>query len=95
MLSLPPRLIKKLGLKKFSSRRMRTAKGTANFNIYDAVRLTIQGRVCTIDVSEVAKDCPALIGQVPQDLLDFVVDPTGQRLIGNPEHGGKFMHDMY
>jgi predicted aspartyl protease len=95
MLSLPPRLIKKLGLKKFSSRRMRTAKGTANFNIYDAVRLTIQGRVCTIDVSEVAKDCPVLIGQVPLDLLDFVVDPKGQRLIGNPEHGGKFMHDMY
>jgi clan AA aspartic protease len=95
MLSLPPRLIKKLGLKKFSSRRMRTAKGTANFNIYDAVRLTIQGRECTIDVSEVAKDCPVLIGQVPLELLDFVVDPKGQRLIGNPEHGGKFMLDAF
>jgi clan AA aspartic protease len=95
MLSLPPRLIKKLGLKKFSSRRMRTAQGTADFNIYDAVRLTIQGRICTIDVSEVAKDCPVLIGQVPLEMLDFVVDPKGQKLIGNPEHGGKFMHDMY
>ena len=95
MLSLPPRLIKQLGLKKFSSRRMRTAKGPANFNIYDAVRLTIQGRHCTIDVSEVAKDCPVLIGQVPLELLDFVVDPKGQKLIGNPEHGGKFMHDQF
>lgn len=95
MLSLPKRLIKKLGLKKFSSRRMRTAKGPAVVNIYDAVNLTIQGRDCRIDVAEVPEDCPVLIGQVALELLDFVVDPKGQRLIGNPEHGGRFMHDMF
>ena len=88
MLSLPKSLIKKLGLQKFTSRRMRTAKGSVMANIYDAVRLTIQGRDCTIDVSQVAEGCPALIGQVPLELLDFVVDPKGQKLIGNPEHGG-------
>jgi hypothetical protein len=36
-----------------------------------------------------------MIGQVPLELLDFVVDPVGQRLIGNPEHGGKHMMDMF
>jgi hypothetical protein len=25
----------------------------------------------------------------------FVVDPIGQRLIGNPDHGGKDMMDMF
>jgi predicted aspartyl protease len=95
MLSLPKSLIKKLGLKKFNSRRMRTAKGSAMVNIYDAVNLTIQGRDCRIDVAEVPEDCPVLVGQVPLELLDFVVDPKGQKLIGNPEHGGKFMHDMF
>ena len=95
MLSLPKSLIKKLGLQKFTSRRMRTAKGTAMTSIYDAVRLTIQGRDCTIDVSHVAEGCPVLTGQVPLELLDFVVDPKRQRLIGNPEHGGKFMLDMF
>jgi clan AA aspartic protease len=95
MLSLPKRMIKQMGLKKFTSRRMRTARGSAKFNIYDAVRLTIQGRDCTIDVSELPDDCPVLIGQVPLEMLDFVVDPKRQKLIGNPEHGGKFMHDLF
>ena len=40
-------------------------------------------------------DCPVLIGQVPLELLDFVVDPKGRRLIGNPEHGGEQMIEMY
>ena len=95
MLSLPKSLIKQLGLKEFTRRRMRTAKGSAIAHIYDAVRLTIQGRDCTIDVSQVAEGCPVLIGQVPLELLDFVVDPKRQKLIGNPEHGGEFMYDAF
>src|SRR5438105_15219077 len=95
MLSLPKSLIKKLGLKKFTSRTMRTAKGPVKTDIYDAVRLTIQDRNCTIDVCQVAEGCPVLIGQVPLEMLDFVVDPKRQRLIGNPEHGGEFMVDAF
>jgi clan AA aspartic protease len=95
MLSMPKSLIKRLGLRKFTSRRMRTARGSAMFHIYDTVRLTIQGRDCRIDVAVVPDDCPVLIGQVALELLDFVVDPKGQRLIGNPEHGGEFMYDMF
>ena len=33
--------------------------------------------------------------QIPLEGLDFVVDPTCQRLIGNPDHGGKQMIDMF
>ncbi len=95
MLSLPRRLIKHLGLKKFRTRRIRTAKGLGNANIYDAVRLFIQERECTIDVAEVPNSCPVLIGQVPLEMLDWVVDPKGQKLIGNPEHGGEHMIDMF
>jgi len=36
-----------------------------------------------------------LIGQAPLGLLDFVVDPKSQRLIGNPAHGGEHMMDAY
>ena len=63
--------------------------------LYDAVRLTIQGRQCTVDVMEVPDNVPALIGQVPLELLDFVIDPHGQRLTGNPEHGGEHVFEMY
>jgi hypothetical protein len=36
-----------------------------------------------------------LIRFIPLEMLDFVVDPRGQRLIGNPDHGGEWMIDMY
>ena len=74
MLSLPTRLIKKLGLNKFSRRRVRSATGVAEADLYAAVRLTIQDRFCTMDVMEVPDDTPVLIGQLPLEQLDFVVD---------------------
>ena len=59
------------------------------------MRLTVEGRDCLSDVAEVPDDCPVLIGQIPLELLDFVVDPVGRRLIGNPAHGGEHMLDMF
>ncbi|MGC8640510.1 MAG: retroviral-like aspartic protease family protein [Isosphaeraceae bacterium] len=94
-LSMPGSLIKKLNLKPLRSRTARTTAGLSTFHVYGAVRLTVQGRECTIDVAEVPEDCPVLIGQVPLELLDFVVDPTHQCLIGNPAHGGEQMIEMY
>jgi hypothetical protein len=63
--------------------------------IYSSVRLTIQGRDVVTEVCEVPDDCPPLIGQIPLEGLDFVVDLAGQRLIGNPEHGGEQMIELY
>ena len=63
--------------------------------MFGTVRLSVQGRECNCDVLEVADDCPVLIGQVPLELLDWVVDPAGQRLIGNPAHGGEQMVELY
>ncbi len=94
-LALPKRLIDQLGLYRVRSATARTASGMASFGIYSPVRLTVQGRDCVIEVSEVADDAPVLIGVIPLELLDFVVDPKGQKLIGNPEHGGEWMFDMY
>ena len=74
---------------------MRSAKGTGMVAMYQAVRLTIEGRSCTVDVMEVPDDVPALIGQVPLEMLDFVVDPQARRLIGNPAHNGEHILEMY
>jgi predicted aspartyl protease len=95
MLALLPRLITQLGLEKKRTRRARTAGGLHEFGVYSAVRLTVQGRDCTMDVAEISDDCPVLIGQIPLEALDFVVDPLGQRLIGNPEHNGEHMFDRF
>ncbi len=94
-LSMPKRLIERLGLRPTRSRQARTTAGTRTFQIYEAVRLTIQGRDCLSDVTELPDDCPVLIGQLPLEHLDFVVDPAGQRVIGNPAHGGEQMLEMY
>ena len=95
MLSLPARLVAQLGLRSQSTRRISSSIGPAEATVYDAVRLTIQGRFCTMDVLEVPDDVPVLIGQLPLEALDFVVDPLGRRLIGNPAHGGVHTCELY
>ena len=95
MLSLPAKLIAQLGLERLRTRRARTAAGIAEFGVYSTVQLTVQGRDCRLDVAEVSDDCPVLIGQLPLENLDFVVDPVGQRLIGKPAHGGEQMIELY
>jgi hypothetical protein len=62
---------------------------------YCAVRLTIQDRDCIVDVGEIGDEYPVLIGQIPLEALDWVVDTKGQRLIGNPEHGGEWGMDAF
>ncbi|MBV9123388.1 MAG: aspartyl protease family protein [Planctomycetes bacterium] len=94
-LSLPTRLIQQLGLTKRSEKRVRTSAGPGVAAIYDAVRLIIQGRECTVDVTEVPDNVPVLIGQIPLEFLDFVIDPRGGRLIGNPAHGGEHVLELY
>ena len=95
MLSIPRRLIAQLGLTRRRTRTARTASGVVSFGIYGAVRLTVQGRDCIVEAAEIPDECPVLIGQIPLEGLDFVVDPAGQRLIGNPDHGGEQMIDMF
>jgi len=34
-------------------------------------------------------------GQVPLEVLDFVVDSRGLKLVGNPAHGGEQMTEEY
>jgi predicted aspartyl protease len=94
-LSLPKRFVAQLGLKPFRDRQARTSAGPVTLQVYGTVRLIAQGRECTCDVVEIPDDCPVLIGQVPLELLDFVADPSGQRLIGNPAHGGEHVIELY
>jgi predicted aspartyl protease len=95
LLSLPRRYIGQLGLTRHRTRTARTTAGIVSFGIYEPVRLSVQGRDCYVEVAEIPDECPPLIGQIPLELLDFVVDPAGQKLIGNPDHGGEQMIDLF
>jgi clan AA aspartic protease len=94
-LSLPTRLIQQLGLRQTSSKRVTSTTGPTTANKYDAVRLTIQDRECTIVVMEVPDTVPVLIGQIPLEMLDFVVDMKNHKITGNPAHGGEYMYEQY
>ncbi len=63
--------------------------------MYEAVRITIQGRNCLTDVLEVSDTVPVLLGQIPLENLDLVVDLRTHKLIGNPAHAGEQMFEMY
>jgi predicted aspartyl protease len=96
LLPLPTRLIQQLGLAPAGMKRTLTSSGTGTqAALYEAVRLTIQGRDCTVDVLEVPDNVPPLVGQIPLVLLDLVIDPRGGKLTGNPAHGGEHMYELY
>ncbi len=95
LLSLPARLIRQLGLTKRYTKRVTSTTGGGHVDVYGTVRLTILGRDCPTDVMEVPDDVPVLIGQIPLEYLDFVIDPRAQKLIGNPAHGGEHVFELY
>ncbi len=95
MLSLPRRHIETLGLKRRRTRTARTTAGLLPFGVFEPVRLSVEGRDCIVEVCEVPDECPPLIGQIPLEALDFVVDPSGRKLTGNPDHGGEQMIDLF
>jgi predicted aspartyl protease len=88
-LALPTRHIHELGLKKAYEKPAVSSSGRTKVNVYDVARLNIQGRQCAVEVIELPDEVPTLIGQIPLEMMDFVVDLQARRLIGNPAHGGE------
>ena len=94
-LALPTDLIQQLGLVKSYEKQAISSQGMDSVSIYSAARLTIMDRFCTVDVIEVSNDVPVLIGQIPLEMLDLVVDLQSRKLIGNPAHGGEQVLELY
>jgi predicted aspartyl protease len=94
-LLLPKRMINALGLESLRTRHSRGLDGEFILPVYGTVRLTIQGRDCPLDVGAIGDEYPVLVGQIPLEALDWVVDTKGRRLIGNPDHGGEWGMDAF
>jgi predicted aspartyl protease len=94
LLALPTRLVEQLGLTKVRERTVVTTRGIATAAIHDAVRLTILDRQCVVEVVEVPDVTPALVGQIPLELLDLVVNPLAGTLTTNPAHGGEHVLEL-
>lgn len=94
-LYLKPSVIKKLGLRRIDTVRSQTTNGDAIPYKYSPVQLELMGRKENFDVIELPESVPNVIGQVPLEVLDFVVDSKRQKLIPNPAHGGEQMTEEF
>ena len=94
-LCLPPFVIKQLGLLYSYSGKAQTANGDVDRRIFSVADITIKDRTVRMDVMESDEKTPPLIGYLILEALDFVVNPKTQGLMGNPEHGGKWIVDLY
>lgn len=84
-----------LGLTETGDVISKTTNGKRRRAVYAPVRLELMGRTGDFNVVEIDDDVPNLLGQIPLEYLDFIVDPKGQKLIPNPEHGDKQMSEEY
>ncbi len=94
-LYLQRNVIKELGLKKTGAVQSKTTNGIRRRAVYQAARVDLMNRNGAFEVVEVDDDVPNLLGQIPLEYLDLVVDCRAQRLIPNPEHGDKQMSEEY
>jgi len=94
-LCLKRSVIRALGLEKLETIVSETSNGPVQRAFYEPVRLEVQGRYGDFNVVDVAENVTNLVGQIPLEFLDFVVDSKKRNLIGNPEHGGQQMTEQY
>ena len=86
-LYLQSSVVKQLGLRPVRKMLSRTmADVSVERTVYSPVDLEIQGRSGTFEVVEVPDSLPNIVGQIPLEQLDWIVDPPNRRLIPNPAH---------
>lgn len=95
-LYLQRRVIAALGLRPVSEITSRTMSDRAEKRtVFSPVELEIQGRTGHFDVIQLPDTRPNIIGQIPLEHLDWVVDSRGKKLIPNPEHKRGEMADEF
>lgn len=95
MMCLSKEIIDRLGLDFVKTTKVNTANGVEERGIYGPVIYEIHGRMARGDVLELGHPkIKALVGQIPLEQLDFLINPSSNRLIANPEHEGELILDL-
>lgn len=86
MLILPADVVERLGVPISGHRKVRYANGsTAEIPWVGGIRMTLLGRDMIASALVERAGTTALIGQIPLEELDLVVDPKSRALRVNPE----------
>jgi clan AA aspartic protease len=94
-LCLPEPVVAQLGLEFDRLRETRTVSGVMTLRIYRGAKVDVQGRACTAEVMALPAGRQCLLGQIPLETLDWWIDTSTHRLVGNPEHGGQWMAEAF
>jgi clan AA aspartic protease len=86
MLALPENIVRELGAPSLGIRKVRDARGIViEVEWVGNLRVEILGREMTTDALVLPAGATPLIGQIPLEALDLVVDPKSRELRVNPE----------
>ena len=95
-LALPTSMLRQLGLDTpVTTKRSRNTTGEYQAKLYGPVRLWIFDREMTLDVLEVDDGCPVLIGQIPLEHMQLVVDMANHKIEKSKANGGEWVLDMF
>lgn len=95
-LYLKKSVIKELGLRPIRSWTSRTMSNVVETRrVFSPVDLEIMGRSGPFEVVELPDGLPNIVGQIPLEFMDWVIDMRTHRLAGNPEHGGEWIDENY
>ena len=89
-------LVKKLGLRQIDTVRSRTMSNLLEERrVCSPIELKIAGRTGVFRVVEIPDELPNLIGQIPLEELDLVVDLRKRKVMPNPEHPDGPLYDEF
>ena len=96
MFYLQRKIVAKLGLRLIDRVRSRTLSNRIEQRrVCSPVELRLAGRTGVFRVVEIPDQLPNLIGQIPLEELDWVVDLRKRRVVPNPEHPGGPLYDEF
>jgi clan AA aspartic protease len=85
MLVIPADAARALGLRELPPRRAKLADGSIrDFSVVKDLQIEILGREMTCDALVAPEGSIPLIGQIPLEALDLIVDPKSRELRVNP-----------
>jgi clan AA aspartic protease len=90
MLAINEEVQNKLGLRKMGNQFVSMANGDRQaLDIVGPVELKFENRSCIVSAFLLPGNSEVLLGAIPMEYMDVLIDPQRQRLIVNPEHPDK------
>ena len=85
MLAINENIRQQLGLDKIEERLAELADGTTKtYDVVGPIEVRIPHRRCMVDAMVLPGDAEVLLGAIPREDMDLVIDPKGQRVMVDP-----------